>query len=175
VCFAECDERGRPRLSNLLTVRRLLLDHRFEPIILCDANLKYNIYDGDRPRLEALISRGDVRAVPAGTDADVWVLEAAAQLDARTVSNDRYRQLLGAALATVEADPRPTDGAATPEPVAPIAELDLVQELLTGNAAIRVSRDLLVRECRRSYVVRPHISFYGVFDRARWPAEHAPA
>jgi hypothetical protein len=38
-CFAECDERGRPRLSNLVTVRQLLLDHALEPIILCDANL----------------------------------------------------------------------------------------------------------------------------------------
>ena len=86
VCSSERDARGRPRLCNLLGVLALLNDLGFDSIVICDANLRYDIDDADG--LQLLISRGEVRQVPAGTDADVWILDAAARLGARVLSND---------------------------------------------------------------------------------------
>jgi hypothetical protein len=89
VCLAERDERGRPRLNNLLKVRARLNELGFEATMICDANLKYSIDDGDG--FQQLIARGDLQQVPAGTDADVFILDAAAQLGALVLSNDVYR------------------------------------------------------------------------------------
>jgi hypothetical protein len=89
VAYEEKSAGGRPKLSNLLKVRRELEDRGFEAIILVDASLKYDI--DDQTQLESLIRTQQVRQVPAGTDADFFIIELAEQLDARIVTNDRYK------------------------------------------------------------------------------------
>jgi hypothetical protein len=88
VAFEELTKDGKPKVSNLVAVRRALEDRGFDPIIFVDASLRHEI---DDPRqLESLIDRQIVRQVPAGTDADYFVLMTAEQQHAQVVSNDRY-------------------------------------------------------------------------------------
>jgi predicted nucleic acid-binding protein len=89
VAYEERSAGGRPKLSNLLKVRRELEERGFEVIILVDASLKYDI--DDQAQLESLIASQQVRQVPAGTDADFFIIQLAEQLDARIVTNDRYK------------------------------------------------------------------------------------
>ena len=89
VAYEEKSAGGRPKLSNLLKVRRELEERGFEAIILVDASLKYDI--DDQTQLESLIASQQVRQVPAGTDADFFIIQLAEQLDARIVTNDRYK------------------------------------------------------------------------------------
>ncbi|HZT59323.1 MAG TPA: hypothetical protein VFA21_11920 [Pyrinomonadaceae bacterium] len=89
VAYEEKSAGGRPKLSNLLKVRRELEERGFEAIILVDASLKYDI--DDQAQLETLIASQQVRQVPAGTDADFFIIQLAEQLDARIVTNDRYK------------------------------------------------------------------------------------
>jgi predicted nucleic acid-binding protein len=89
VAYEERSAGGRPKLSNLLRVRRELEERGFEVLILVDASLKYDI--DDQTQLESLIASQQVRQVPAGTDADFFIIQLAEQLDARIVTNDRYK------------------------------------------------------------------------------------
>src|SRR5215204_7350271 len=89
VAYEERSAGGKPRLSNLLKVRRELEERGFEAIILVDASLKYDI--DDQEQLEKLIQSQQVRQVPAGTDADYFIIQFAHELDALIVTNDRYR------------------------------------------------------------------------------------
>lgn len=93
VCLAERDHHSRARLQNLMGVRTLLKELAFEITMICDANLKYSIDDPEG--LQQLFARGEVLQVPAGTDADVYILDAAGQLGARVLSNDVYRNYQG--------------------------------------------------------------------------------
>ena len=89
VAYEERSAGGKPKLSNLLKVRREMEERGFEAVILVDASLKYDIDDPEQ--LEALIRAQHVRQVPAGTDADYFIIQFADQLDAVVVTNDRYR------------------------------------------------------------------------------------
>jgi hypothetical protein len=89
VAYEEKSAGGKPKLSNLLKVRRELEERGFEAVILVDASLKYDI--DDQSQLETLIQSQQVRQVPAGTDADFFIIQLAGQLDARVVTNDRYK------------------------------------------------------------------------------------
>jgi hypothetical protein len=89
VAYEERSAGGKPKLSNLLKVRREIEERGIEAIILVDASLKYDI--DDQQQLETLIRSQQVRQVPAGTDADFFIIQLADQLDARIVTNDRYK------------------------------------------------------------------------------------
>jgi hypothetical protein len=89
VAYEERSAGGKPKLSNLLKVRRELEERGFEPVIIVDASLKYDI--DDQEQLETLIQSQQVRQVPAGTDADFFIIQFAHELDALMVTNDRYR------------------------------------------------------------------------------------
>lgn len=89
VAYEERSAGGKPRLSNLLKVRRELEERGLEAVILVDASLKYDI--DDQEQLETLIRSQQVRQVPAGTDADYFIIQFADQLDAVIVTNDRYK------------------------------------------------------------------------------------
>lgn len=89
VAYEEKSAGGKPKLSNLLRVRGELEERGFEAIIIIDASLKYDI--DDQEQLESLIRSQQVRQVPAGTDADFFILQLAEQLGARIVTNDRYK------------------------------------------------------------------------------------
>ena len=89
VAYEERSAGGKPKFSNLLKVRRELEEKGFEAVILVDASLKYDI--DDQEQLENLIRSQQVRQVPAGTDADFFIIQFADQLDALIVTNDRYK------------------------------------------------------------------------------------
>jgi hypothetical protein len=75
VAYEERSAGGRPKLSNLLKVRRELEGRGFEPLILVDASLKYDI--DEQAQLETLIRSQQVRQVAAGTDADFFIIQLA--------------------------------------------------------------------------------------------------
>src|SRR5919112_4462155 len=89
VAYEERSAGGKPKLANLLKVRRELEERGCEAVIIVDASLKYDI--DDQEQLETLIQSQQVRQVPAGTDADFFIIQFADQLDALMVTNDRYR------------------------------------------------------------------------------------
>jgi predicted nucleic acid-binding protein len=89
VAYEEKSAGGKPRVANLTRVRRELEEKGFDPIIIIDASLKYEI--DDQQQLETLIESQAVRQVPAGTDADYFILQVADQHDARIVTNDQYK------------------------------------------------------------------------------------
>ncbi|HEY0170002.1 MAG TPA: hypothetical protein VGB98_03045 [Pyrinomonadaceae bacterium] len=89
VAYEERSAGGKPKFSNLLKVRRELEERGFEPVILVDASLKYDI--DDQEQLENLIRSQQVRQVPAGTDADFFIIQFSQELDALIVTNDRYK------------------------------------------------------------------------------------
>ena len=89
VAYEERSAGGKPKFSNLLRVRRELEERGFEAVIIVDASLKYDI--DDQEQLETLIRSQQVRQVPAGTDADFFIIQFADQLDAVVVTNDRYK------------------------------------------------------------------------------------
>ena len=89
VAYEEKNAGGKPRLANLLKVKSEMEERGFDPVIIVDASLKYEI--DDQSQMEALIESQHIRQVPAGTDADYFILEIANEHDARIVTNDRYR------------------------------------------------------------------------------------
>jgi hypothetical protein len=86
---AHSTEGEHPQLANILAVRRKLADEGKEPILVADAALRHQI--DQRGEYEKLVDQGIVRQAPAGTDADYFLLSFARELDARIVSNDRFR------------------------------------------------------------------------------------
>lgn len=90
VAYAEQSKEGKPKVSNLVAVRRALEEKGYTSVILIDASLRHQIDDPDQ--LEALMDDQVIRQAPAGTDADYFVLETADELDARVVSNDQFER-----------------------------------------------------------------------------------
>lgn len=88
VAFEERAANGKPKVSNLIAVRKALEQQGFESLIIVDASLWHEVDDPDQ--LDALIKQQVVRQAPAGTDADYFVLTTAQQQHAQVVSNDRY-------------------------------------------------------------------------------------
>ena len=86
---AHSTEGERPQLANIVAVRQKLAEEGHEPIVVVDASLRHQI--DDRAGYEQLVDEGIVRQAPAGTDADYFLLSFARELDARIVSNDRFR------------------------------------------------------------------------------------
>lgn len=88
IAYIERSQKGDPKVANLLAVRTALEKKGYQPLILVDASLVYEI--DDRPQLEALIDAQDIRQVPADTDADYFIIETAEEQDALLISNDQY-------------------------------------------------------------------------------------
>ena len=89
VAYEEKSAGGKPRLSNLLKVKREMEERGFDTVIIVDASLKYDI--DDQTQMQSLIETQHIRQVPAGTDADFFILDIADQHGARIVTNDQYR------------------------------------------------------------------------------------
>jgi hypothetical protein len=89
---AHSTEGDQAQLANILIVREKLSEEGFEPVVVVDAALRHQI--DDRAGYEQLVDQGLLRQAPAGTDADYFILTFARELDARIVSNDRYRDRL---------------------------------------------------------------------------------
>ena len=90
----EATEGEKAQLGNILAVREKMAEEGFEPVVVVDAALRHQI--DDRAGYEQLVDNGVVRQAPAGTDADYFILSFARELDARIVSNDRFRDRLDA-------------------------------------------------------------------------------
>ena len=79
------------RLEHIRVVCRKLEEEGYRPVVVVDAKLRHTI---DDPKgYEAMVEEGRIRQAPAGTDADWFILSFARELDARVVSNDRFRDL----------------------------------------------------------------------------------
>ena len=89
---AHSTEGEKAQLMNILAVREKLAEEGLEPVVVVDAALRHQI--DDRAGYEQLVEQGIVRQAPAGTDADYFILSFARELDARIVSNDRFRDRL---------------------------------------------------------------------------------
>jgi hypothetical protein len=86
---AHATEGGRARLANILLVQRKLREEGFEPLIVADAALRHQI--DRRQDYAKMIDDGVVHQAPAGTDADYFILSFAREMDARILTNDRFR------------------------------------------------------------------------------------
>lgn len=78
-----------PRLEHIRVVCRKLEAEGYRPVVVVDARLRHTI--DDTAGYEAMVDDGSIRQAPAGTDADYFILSFARELDARVVSNDRFR------------------------------------------------------------------------------------
>jgi hypothetical protein len=88
IAYEEKGKRGKPKLANLLAVRRQLQALGYDPVIVVDASLRHAI--DDPGQYEQLVDAGVIEQAPAGTDADYFVVRLAQDFDAKIVSNDRY-------------------------------------------------------------------------------------
>lgn len=86
---AHSTEGGEARLANIRLVEDKLRQEGFEPLIVADAALRHQI--DDKESYERMIDNGDVHQAPAGTDADYFILSFAREMDARILTNDRFR------------------------------------------------------------------------------------
>jgi hypothetical protein len=77
-------------LSNIQAVCDKLKEEGLRPLVVVDASLRHAIDDPDG--YEEMVQAGGIRQAPAGTDADYFILSFARELEARVVSNDRFRE-----------------------------------------------------------------------------------
>lgn len=91
---AHSTEGEKAQLANILAVREKMTEEGFDPVVVVDAALRHQI--DDRTGYEQLVESGVVRQAPAGTDADYFILTFARELNARIVSNDRFRDRIDA-------------------------------------------------------------------------------
>ncbi len=83
----------RPRLRNIAAIREQLQCVTSRVIVMVDASLRHRI--DDRETLEAMIQAGDLVQVPAGRQADEFLLNLASRLQSRgetvhVLTNDRF-------------------------------------------------------------------------------------
>jgi hypothetical protein len=88
VAYEERGKAGKPRMGNIMAIKRQLEERGYRTIIIVDASLRHEV--DDPKQLEALEEQKVVRQAPAGTDADFFVLKAAEADDAIVVSNDTF-------------------------------------------------------------------------------------
>jgi hypothetical protein len=91
---AHSTEGEKAQLANIVAMSDKMREEGFEPVVVVDAALRHQI--DDPAGYERLVESGAVRQAPAGTDADYFLLSFARELDARIVSNDRFRDRLNA-------------------------------------------------------------------------------
>jgi hypothetical protein len=88
VAWSEQTSERKPKVSNIVAMRKALEAEGLDPIIIIDARLRHDIDDPNQ--LEGLIDGQHVRQSPAGTEADYFILMTADQQDADVVSNDTF-------------------------------------------------------------------------------------
>ncbi|MER2014284.1 MAG: Zc3h12a-like ribonuclease, partial [Methanobrevibacter sp.] len=69
------NENGQPQMSNLLAAVKALEESEDEFVIIADASLRHDI--DDKEKFEKLLESDNVEEVPAGNDADHFILEIA--------------------------------------------------------------------------------------------------
>jgi hypothetical protein len=91
IAYLETTKTGKPRVEAIEKVRARLTEMGYRPLVIVDAALWHQVDDPDR--LNRLIDQGVINQAPAGTDADVFVLETARRENTRVVTDDQYRDL----------------------------------------------------------------------------------
>jgi hypothetical protein len=76
-------------LRSITLICDKLREEGYEPVIVADAALRHQI--DDKEAYEELVTGGNIKQAPAGTDADYFILSFARGLEASIVSNDRFR------------------------------------------------------------------------------------
>ncbi len=88
VAYLQKTHNGRPLAVNIAIVKQTLEKKGFEPIIIVDSNLYYEVADQDQ--IEALLNEGAILQVPTDTDAENYIIEASQEYGAPIISNDSF-------------------------------------------------------------------------------------
>ncbi len=88
VAYEETSAHGDPKVSNIVGMRKALMDRGYSPMVIIDATLRHKIDDPEQ--MESLIDSGAIRQAPAGTDADYFILKIAKRHKSLIVSNDSF-------------------------------------------------------------------------------------
>ncbi|MDO5823076.1 Zc3h12a-like ribonuclease [Methanobrevibacter sp.] len=83
------NENGQPQMSNILAAVKALEEGEDEFVIIADASLRHDIDDKDK--FLKLLENENVEEVPAGNDADHFILGIAVREKAKILSNDKFR------------------------------------------------------------------------------------
>jgi len=82
-------EDSKPKLSNIFSAVRYLEENNHDFVIISDASLKHEI--DDKEKYEKLLADDAIEEVPAGNNADHFILELAEEENAYILSNDLFR------------------------------------------------------------------------------------
>ena len=83
------NENGQPQMANILLAVKALEESGDEFVIIADASLRHEI--DDKEKFAKLLESENVEEVPAGNDADHFILEIATREKAKVLSNDKFR------------------------------------------------------------------------------------
>ena len=83
------NENGQPQMSNILAAVKALEESEDEFVIIADASLRHDI--DDKEKFLKLLESENVEEVPAGNDADHFILDIATRERAKILSNDKFR------------------------------------------------------------------------------------
>ena len=83
------NENGQPQMSNILAAVKALEESEDEFVIIADASLRHDIDEKDK--FLKLLESENVEEVPAGNDADHFILDIATRERAKILSNDKFR------------------------------------------------------------------------------------
>ena len=89
VAFFNKNEEGKPQFSNIMAAVNALEEGGDEFVIIADASLRHEI--DDKESFLKLLENENVEEVPAGNDADHFIIELANNENAKILSNDKYR------------------------------------------------------------------------------------
>ena len=89
VAFNVKNEMGQPQMSNILAAVKALEEGEDEFVIIADASLRHDI--DDKEKFLKLLESENVEEVPAGNDADHFILDIASREKAKVLSNDKFR------------------------------------------------------------------------------------
>lgn len=87
--FGKIDD-SSPKLNNILSAVKALEDRGDDFIIIADASLKHEIDDKDK--YNHLVEEDAIEEVPAGNNADHFILELSEEENAKILSNDLFRE-----------------------------------------------------------------------------------
>lgn len=81
---------GQPKLDNIIKVADFLLNRGDDILIIADASLKHEI--DEKRAYEELLKKDYIDEVPAGTNADHFILNIAEEEKAKVLSNDYFKE-----------------------------------------------------------------------------------
>ena len=82
------NENSEPQITNILAAVKALEESGDEFVIIADASLRHDI--DDKVKFEKLLESDNVEEVPAGNDADHFILDIATREKAKILSNDKF-------------------------------------------------------------------------------------